>query len=128
MAAFHIHWSILFLVFPAASTRSQVPPDRTLVADYSANRVIELDAMGKETWSMEFAGPWDARALPGGNLLVTEYSANRVLEVTRDKKVVWSFTGLKTPYSAQRLANGNTLVSDGYADRVIEVSPDKRVV
>jgi hypothetical protein len=103
----------------------------SLIGDYSANRVFEVDADGKETWAVEdVAGPWDARYLDNGNVLVTEYSANRVRELDRAGKTVWSFgdSKLKTPYSAERLPDGNTLIADAYNDRVIEVDPAGNVV
>lgn len=102
----------------------------TLVADYSENRVIELDERGRELFVLEEVyAVWDVECLDSGNLLITEFGLNRVLEFDREKRaVVWEFTDLKNPYDADRLPNGNTLIADTYNQRVIEVSPAGEIV
>src|SRR5262252_8060947 len=51
----------------------------TLIADYSDNRVIQVDRDGKVVWQMNDSyGPFDAELLPDGNLLITEFSAGCV--------------------------------------------------
>lgn len=95
----------------------------TLIADYSENRIIEVDDQGEVVWSLdEVFGCLDVECLDNGNLLITEYALNRVMEVTREGKEVWIFEDLKNPYDADRLANGNTLIADTYGERVIEVN------
>ena len=101
----------------------------TLVADYSENRIVELDDQGREVFALEDVyGAWDAECLDNGNLLVTEFALNRVVEVTRSGEVVWSFEQLRNPYDADRLPNGNTLIADTFGERVIEVDPAGNIV
>src|SRR5690606_7239615 len=55
----------------------------TLIADYSDNRIIEVDDQGREVFKLEEVyGAWDVECLDSGNLLVTEFALNRVVEVT----------------------------------------------
>jgi hypothetical protein len=101
----------------------------TLVADYSENRIVEIDDQGREVFALEDVyGAWDAECLDNGNLLVTEFALNRVVEVTRAGDVVWSFEQLRNPYDADRLPNGNTLIADTFGERVIEVDPSGAIV
>ncbi len=101
----------------------------TLIADYSDNRIFEVDDQGRETFALEEVyGAWDVECLDSGNLLITEFALNRVVEVTRDGEEVWSFEELRNPYDADRLPNGNTLIADTFGKRVVEVSPDKQIV
>jgi hypothetical protein len=102
----------------------------TLIADYSDNRVIEVDDQGRVVFVLEeIFGAWDAECLDNGNLLITEFSVSRVQEVDRKGKTVWSYEqDLKNPYDADRLPNGNTLIADTFGSRVIEVTPDKQIV
>lgn len=101
----------------------------TLIADYSDNRVVEVDDQGREVFSLEeIFGAWDAECLDSGNLLITEFSVSRVQEVNRKGETVWQFEELKNPYDADRLPNGNTLIADTFASRVIEVDHDGNVV
>ncbi len=101
----------------------------TLIADYSDNRVFEVDEQGRVVFEMnDVFGAWDAECLDNGNLLITEFAINRVQEVDRKGKTVWAYEDLKNPYDADRLSNGNTLIADTFGSRVIEVSPDKKVV
>jgi hypothetical protein len=94
----------------------------TLVADYSDNRVFEVDEQGRVVFEMQdVLGAWDAEALDNGNLLLTEYLVSRVQEVDRKGNQVWAFEDLKNPYDADRLADGNTLIADTFGGRVIEV-------
>lgn len=102
----------------------------TLIADYTENRVIEVDDQGRVVFQMDDVfGAWDAECLDNGNLLITEFAVSRVQEVDRKGKQVWVYEEkLTNPYDADRLPNGNTLIADTYANRVIEVSPDKKIV
>ncbi len=101
----------------------------TLIADYSNNRVLEVDDQGREVFALEEVyGAWDAECLDNGNLLITEFALNRVVEVTRAGEEVWSFGDLRNPYDADRLPNGNTLIADTFGDRVIEVNHDGKIV
>lgn len=100
-----------------------------VVADYSDNRIVELDRNGKEVFTIEeIFGVWDVEKLANGNYLLTEFSVNRISEMTRKGKIVWSFEDLKNPYDADRLPNGNTLIADTFGRRVIEVDRNKKIV
>ncbi|MGE3173339.1 MAG: hypothetical protein AB7O97_11995 [Planctomycetota bacterium] len=97
----------------------------TLIADYSDNRIVEVDEQGREQLELkEVFGAWDAECLDNGHLLITEFSVSRVQEVDRKGNVIWSYDQLKNPYDADRLPNGNTLIADTFAMRVIEVTPE----
>ncbi|MFY9340968.1 MAG: hypothetical protein WAT39_00670 [Planctomycetota bacterium] len=100
----------------------------TLIADYSDNKIVEVDDQGRVVFTMEEVfGAWDAECLDNGNLLITEFSVSRVQEVDRKGKQVWVFEDLKNPYDADRLPNGNTLIADTFASRVIEVDKDGKI-
>jgi len=100
----------------------------TIVADYSDNRIVEVDEKGREVFVLnDVFGAWDVECLDNGNLLVTEFSVSRVQEVTRAGKVVWAFEDLKNPYDADRLPNGNTLIADTFGGRVIEVDGNGKI-
>ncbi|MBL9079270.1 MAG: hypothetical protein JNL08_17345 [Planctomycetes bacterium] len=101
----------------------------TLIADYSDNRVVEVDDQGRVVFVLEeIFGAWDAECLDNGNLLITEFSVSRVQEVDRKGATVWMFEDLKNPYDADRLPNGNTLIADTFGSRVVEVSHDRKIV
>jgi hypothetical protein len=101
----------------------------TLIADYSDNRIVEVDDQGRVVFELqEIFGAWDAECLDSGNLLITEFSVSRVQEVNRKGEQVWVFEDLKNPYDADRLPNGNTLIADTFASRVIEVDRSGKVV
>jgi hypothetical protein len=101
----------------------------TLIADYSDNRVVEVDDQGNIAFELQdIYGAWDAEYLETGNILVTEFSVSRVQEVNRNGEMVWSYEDLKNPYDADRLPNGNTLIADTFGLRVIEVDKAGEVV
>ncbi|MGC6486217.1 MAG: hypothetical protein ACON4Z_01100 [Planctomycetota bacterium] len=101
----------------------------TLIADYSDNRIVEVDDQGREVFVLEeIFGAWDAECLDNDNLLITEFSVSRVQEVNRQGETVWQFEELKNPYDADRLPNGNTLIADTFASRVIEIDRDGNIV
>lgn len=101
----------------------------TLIADYSDNRVVEVDEQGRVLFSLEDVyAVWDAECLDNNNLLVTEYATSRVREVNRQGEDVWVFEELNSPYDADRLPNGNTLIADTFGMRVIEVDRQKKIV
>jgi len=101
----------------------------TLIADYSDNRIVEVDDQGRVVFVLEeIFGAWDAECLDSGNLLITEFSVSRVQEVNRKGETVWQFEDLKNPYDADRLPNGNTLIADTFASRVIEIDPNGNIV
>ena len=101
----------------------------TLIADYSDNRVVEVDEQGRVVFVMEEVyGAWDAECLDNGNLLLTEFAVSRVQEVDRKGTQIWAFDDLKNPYDADRLPNGNTLIADTFGSRVIEVDQAGKIV
>jgi hypothetical protein len=101
----------------------------TMIADYSDNRLVEVDENRREVFALEDVfGAWDVECLDNGNLLITEFSVSRVQEVTRAGKPVWAFEDLKNPYDADRLSNGNTLIADTFGSRVIEVDTSGKIV
>ena len=117
---------------PAKQDPKPAPKPReltTVLADYSDNRVIEVDSKGREIFVLEEVfGAWDADILPNGNFLIVEFSVSRVIEMTRKGEEVWRYENLKNPYCAQRLKNGNTLIADTFGGRVIEVDKKGKVV
>jgi hypothetical protein len=108
-----------------------------LVPDTNADRLVELDASGKEVWSSASWGggtgllsdgtridyPNSAQELPGGRFLVSSRYTSRVLETDRAGVVYWSYKGATKQHAPRRLANGNTLIADSDGNRVIEVDP-----
>jgi HEAT repeat protein len=103
----------------------------TIIADYSDNKILEVDDQGRVTFELEdIFGAADVECLDNNNLLVTEFSVSRISEVNRKGETVWVYDDkkLKNPFDADRLENGNTLIADAYGARVIEVSPDKKIV
>ncbi|MFM1874128.1 MAG: hypothetical protein RL398_3550 [Planctomycetota bacterium] len=101
----------------------------TLIADYSDNRVVEVDDQGRVVFSLEdIYAVWDAECLDNGNLLLTEYAVSRVREVNRKGEDVWVFESLNNPYDADRLPNGNTLIADTFGMRAIEVDKAGKIV
>jgi hypothetical protein len=116
-------------VLTAEAVRENFKFTGVVIADYSANKIFQVDVKGRVVFSIdEIFGVWDVESLASGNLLITEFSLNRVSEVTREGKVVWRFEKLKNPYDADRLKNGNTLISDTFGRRVIEVNKAGKIV
>ena len=96
----------------------------TLIADYSDNRLVFVDAKGKPLKVIdEIYGAWDVELLATGNVLVTEFSVSRVSEFDPKGRRSGPYTKLRNPYDADRLSNGNTLICDTFHGRVIEVNP-----
>jgi hypothetical protein len=88
----------------------------------SGNRVVELNAEGKEVLSVsvENSGSWaSVESLPNGNFLVALYNARKVIEMDRTGKVTWQ-CDVEAPGHATRLRNGNTLVASIEGRRVTE--------
>ena len=103
----------------------------TVIADYSDNKILEVDDQGRVTFEMEdIFGAADVECLDNNNLLITEFSVSRITEVNRKGETIWVYDDkkLKNPFDADRLPNGNTLIADAYGARVIEVTPEKQIV
>ncbi len=79
-----------------------LPNGRYLVALYSANKVLELDAGGKELWSVTVQTPSSANRLPNGNTLVTSMDARCVVELDRAGKVVAKQATPGRPFCVRR--------------------------
>jgi hypothetical protein len=81
------------------------------------NQVFELDATGKQIWSLNLAGAaWGSiEKLPSGRYLVCLYGAGKVVEVDKGGKIYWE-RQIPSPTLATRLRNGHTLVG---ADRMV---------
>ncbi len=95
---------------------------RTLITFYNHNRIVELNASGKEVWRKDnIQGPWAVQGLPNGHRVVSLYGSNAVVEFDENGKEIWRKDGLPgQPFGVQRLLNGNTLVACSDSQRVIE--------
>ncbi len=118
-----------------------------LVAHMDMGRAAEYDMTGKQLWSVDAPGIWDATPLNNGNVLISGNTKKYVREVNRKGETVWEFTtadapeyGLANMQTATRLANGNTLINQWFNEwsgpvdltdplvQAIEVTPAKKVV
>jgi hypothetical protein len=118
-----------------------------LVAHMDMGRAAEYDMTGKQLWSVDAPGIWDATPLDNGNVLISGNTSKYVREVNRKGKTVWEFTtadapeyGLTNFQTATRLPNGNTLINQWFNEwsgpvdlanppvQAIEVTPAKKVV
>ena len=102
---------------------------RTLICYYGANRVVELDASGKQIWETAVMQPWGCQGLPNGHRLIASYNNSMVVEFDADGKESWKLEGLPgRPFSVERLENGNTLVPFYSTNKIAEYNPDKKIV
>ena len=128
--------------------RARVTPAGTLlVAHMDMGKVIEYDMTGKQIWSVDAPGLWDAEPLANGNVLISGNNNKYAHEVNRKGETVWEFSVADAPelnlanmQTATRLKNGNTLITQwvnewsGPIDKTsapvqaIEVTPEKKVV
>ncbi len=128
--------------------RARLTPAGTLlVAHMDMGKAVEYDLNGKELWSVDAPGLWDAEPLANGNVLISGNNQKYAREVNRKGEVVWEFTAADAPdlelanmQTATRLKNGNTLITQwvnewsGPIDKAsapvqaIEVTPQKKVV
>jgi outer membrane protein assembly factor BamB len=79
-----------------------LPNGHYLVAQYSANKVIELDADGKVHWQVTVTTPSSASRLPNGNILVSSMDARLVVEFNRAGKEVWKQATQGRPFLVRR--------------------------
>ena len=69
-----------------------LPNGHVMVPENSANRVVELDADGKEVWKVDIDRPIMALRLANGNTLITSMSeAVGAVEFDRTGKQVWQY-------------------------------------
>lgn len=128
--------------------RARLTPAGTLLAAHmDMGKAVEYDMSGKQLWSVDAPGIWDAEPLANGNVLISGNNNKYVREVDRKGDVVWEFTAADAPefnlanmQTATRLKNGNTLITqwvnewNGPVDKstgpvqAIEVTPQKKVV
>lgn len=101
---------------------------RTLVADYHANSVLQIEPDGSSGELVGVGMAMSATRLPDGNLLVAAYRDDRVIEFDPSGNEVWSFADVVHPSDAQRLPDGNTLIADSSNTRVVEVDRDGEIV
>jgi len=65
------------------------PNGRVLVPLYNQNKVVELDAEGKQVWETTVSAPTSVQRLPGNRILVTSRPNRLALEIDRTGKTVW---------------------------------------
>lgn len=119
------HGKTASLKYPLVDSKLIV--GRTLICNYRMNRVVEVDAEGKETWSVQATNPWAAIGLPNGHRLIASY-AGTVTEYNAAGESIWQHGGLPAPFAVERLDNGNTLVACANGNRIVEIAPDKSTV
>jgi outer membrane protein assembly factor BamB len=102
---------------------------RTLICYYGMNKVVELDASGKEVWQTSVMQPWGCEGLPNGHRLVASYNSRMIIEYDTEGKEVWKMANLADrPFSVRRLENGNTLVPFYSSQKLVEIDPQKKTV
>ncbi len=129
---------------PAASPL----PSNLLIADGSANRIIEVNVQHQIVWEMGgLADPDDIQVYAPGKLLVNQENDNRVVAINMaTKSITWSYghlgvptqgpgaaqlTGsgyINNPDDSYRLPNGDILIDDANNQRVIVVTKGGQVV
>jgi len=126
-----------------AHSAARLPDGRTLIADTTNDRIIEVDADGhivftSDEWrdgtgrlsdGSHLHYPNDARPLSADRFLVTDRNNDRVIIVTRDGRLlkVWG-EGLAHPHAGALLPNGHLLVADSDGNAVVQYDADGRVV
>jgi outer membrane protein assembly factor BamB len=102
---------------------------RTLICYYGLNKVVELDAAGKEVWQASVMQPWGCEGLSNGHRLVASYNSRMIIEYDAEGKEVWKVANLADrPFSVRRLENGNTLVPFYSSQKLVEIDPQKKTV
>jgi hypothetical protein len=99
----------------------------TLIADYSDNRIVEVDDQGRIVFELRGGLRRLGRRVPRQR----QPADHRVLGQPRaggrpQGQAGLVFEDLKNPYDADRLPNGNTLIADTFGSRVIEVDRPAR--
>lgn len=112
------------LHFPLKRTRTEI--GHTLLTIYTQNKVIELDAAGKQVWEKSDLGhPWSSQGLPNGHRLISCYNGKYVVEYDTEGKEIWRKDKLpNSPFNVQRLDSGNTLIACSDSSKVVEIRPD----
>jgi len=107
---------------------------------------MEYDQQGKEIWSVQIPGDWDAVRLKNGDTLISGNQHGFVKEVNPKGEVVWDLEPQDLPgfpldvvQEVNRLANGDTVIANWIAGnnkpdqwpntvQIIEVTPAKKVM
>jgi HEAT repeat protein len=79
-----------------------LPNGRYLVAQYSQNRIVEVDAVGKEYWECNVQTPAWCTRLPNGNTLVASTEGRCVVEIDRSGNEVWKQASQGRPFRVRR--------------------------
>jgi len=81
-----------------------LPNGHLLVGLYGSNKVVELDATGKQQWEATAMTATYPVRLRNGHTLVPSPNANRVIELDRTGKEVWSAKseGAARPFRVRR--------------------------
>jgi HEAT repeat protein len=81
-----------------------LPNGHFLVALYGSNKVLEMDAQGKQLWGANVTSPTFPSRLRNGNTLVPSPDGHKVVELDRNGKMVWSASseGSARPFRARR--------------------------
>jgi len=110
------------LHFPLKGVRFEL--GRTLITIAGQNKVIELDASGKQVWEKTGLNrPWASMGLTNGHRLIS--SEGGCIEYDASGKEVWRKDGLsENPHDSRRLENGNTLIACYGSKKVVETRPD----
>jgi HEAT repeat protein len=66
-----------------------LPDGRCAVADFRQNRVLELDATGKVTRTLNVRGAWSVEALRDGHYVVSTFRDARVIEIDQEGHTLW---------------------------------------
>jgi PQQ-like domain len=80
----------------------KLPTGRYLVAAYSGGQVVEVDATGKEFWSVKCESAGHATRLRNGNTLVASIEGKRIVEFDPAGKEVWSQATEGRPFHVYR--------------------------
>jgi hypothetical protein len=121
-------------VFSYVKTRSiycaQKLRNGHIVYVHSRGHIVELDAAGKQIWSIQVAGTrsWGGvEPLPNGNYLVAQCDLNKVVELDKTGKVLWEY-GIHTPSLATRLPSGSILISSIQGNKCVEIDRSSKEV
>ena len=83
-------------------------------------KVVEYDMNGKQLWSVDAPGVWDAEPLANGNVLISGNNNKYVREVNREGETVWEFTAADAPeFEPNKLADSNPAEERKYADHAM---------
>ncbi len=104
------NWKLIRTVTPAQwgsgagywSSIEPLPGGRFLVVYGGANKVVEVDAMGKIVWEHNQASPVFATRLRNGNTLIACFESRAIVEVTRDHKEVGKQSLQGRPFTIRR--------------------------